>query len=70
MSVFFKSSQKRLDGIKQLQAEKRRNVESNVVSTVARGSISLQRGEYITRDDMDKLQNELTGFFGSDESKW
>jgi len=70
MSVLFKRSQKRLARIIQLQAGKRRKLESGVVAAVARGNISLQRGEYLTHEDIDKLQGDLLNFFRSNESEW
>jgi len=67
---FFNSSQKRLDEIKRQQAKRQRKIESEICAMTARGSISLQQGEYITQEDMDKLQDKLLKFFASDESKW
>lgn len=70
MFAFFKSTQKRPSEIKQQQARKRRAIESGVVSTITRGNVSLQNGEYITQEDMDDLHKKLLAFFSSDESKW
>ncbi len=70
MFRIFRKSQERLDEIKQQQARQLRNIERNVCAMVARGNISLQRGEYITRDDMDKAHAELEAFFSSKESRW
>ena len=66
----FKSSDKRLKAIKRQQALARRKIEREVVALVSRGNISLQQGEYITKEDMDTLQDELTEFFSSTESEW
>lgn len=70
MFNFFKSSQKRLQEIRQLQAKKRREIESSVCATIARGNISLQQGEYITQEDMDDLQSKMEKYFFSEQSKW
>jgi len=67
---FFNSSQKRLDEIKRQQEKQRRKIEREVCALVSSGNISLQRGEYITQEDMDKLHDKLLKFFESDESKW
>ena len=67
---FFKSSQKRLKEIKRQQALARRRTEREVCALVSSGNVSLQRGEYITQEDMDVLQNELESFFFSEKSKW
>ena len=66
----FKSSDKRLKAIKRQQALARRKIEREVVALVSRGNISLQQGEYITKEGMDTLQDELTEFFSSTESEW
>jgi len=70
MFNFFKASQGRLDEIKRQQARKQREIEREVCALISRGNVSLQRGEYITRDDMDILQSELEAFFSSKESQW
>ncbi|MGL4942351.1 MAG: hypothetical protein ACRC46_04080 [Thermoguttaceae bacterium] len=45
-------------------------MEREVCASLARGNISLQRGEYITADDVDKLQADLTRYFAAEESVW
>jgi hypothetical protein len=67
---FFRTSQKRLKEIKQQQALARLRTEREVCALVSSGNISLQRGEYITNEDMDILQNEMEAFFFSEKSKW
>jgi hypothetical protein len=69
MFGFLKKSSK-LRKIEQQQAVNRRKIESSVCATVARGNISLQQGEYITSEDMDVLQKQLTAYFSSEQSKW
>ena len=70
MPDFFGTRRKRLKEIKQRQARKQREIERNVCALVARGNISLQQGEYLTKDDLDRAQVELEAFFYSDKSKW
>jgi siroheme synthase len=69
MLYFFNASQRRLMEIAQ-QAQAHRQTEREVCAVIARGNVSLQRGEYITQEDMDSLQNELETFFSSKESIW
>ncbi|MDR0326905.1 MAG: hypothetical protein LBI05_01270 [Planctomycetaceae bacterium] len=70
MLDFFRTNRKRLEKIEQQQSRKRREIERNVCALVARGNISLQRGEYITKEDLDQAQAKLEAFFFSDKSKW
>ena len=67
---FFKASQRRLNEIKRQQALAHRKTEREVCALVSSGNVSLQQGEYITREDMDSLQNELEAFFSSKQSEW
>jgi hypothetical protein len=67
---FFKSNQRRLKEIKRQQELASRNMERSVCALVSRGNISLQRGEYITKEDLDTAQAKLETFFFSDKSKW
>ncbi len=70
MSNIFDSTKRRLSEIKRQQEKKRRGIEQGVCASIARGNISLQQGEYITQEDMDKLQKEMEDFFFSEQSKW
>lgn len=45
-------------------------MEREVCASLARGNISLQRGEYITADDIDRLQDDLVRYFATEESVW
>jgi hypothetical protein len=47
------------DAIKKRQEDRRKRLERQVCASVVRGNISLQQGNYITREDMDKLQESL-----------
>ncbi|GHT28887.1 hypothetical protein FACS18942_09670 [Planctomycetales bacterium] len=75
----FKKSRERLAAIKQQQslaylkqkqALECRKTEREVCAIIARGNVSLQRGEYITYEDMDTLQNELENYYSSKQSEW
>ena len=70
MFNFFKSHQKQLDEINWQEMRNRREIDRNVCALISRGNVALQRGEYITREDLDKAQAELENFFFSDKSKW
>ncbi|MGL6226486.1 MAG: hypothetical protein ACRC10_07660 [Thermoguttaceae bacterium] len=68
--MFFTENQQQLAAIERRQTLKRRNVERNVCARLARGSLSLQQGDYITQEDMDKVQRQMKEYFFSDRSKW
>jgi hypothetical protein len=50
------------DAIKKRQKDRRKRLERQVCASVARGNISLQQGNYITREDMDRLQESLLNY--------
>jgi len=66
----FDASKKRLNEIKRQHELARRKTEREVCALVSSGNVSLQRGEYITREDMDTLQSEMETYFSSKESEW
>jgi hypothetical protein len=70
MSSFFNTRQKWLKEIERRQDRQRLEIERNVCALISRGNISLQRGEFITKEDLDRAQSALEAFFLSDKSKW
>jgi len=69
ISDFFKASRRRHEESER-QVRRQHEIERHVCALVARGNVSLQRGEYITKDDLDRAQAKLESFFFSDKSKW
>jgi len=71
MFGFFKNKRKTaLKDIEKRQELQRREIERGICAQLSRGEPSLQRGEYFTTEDLDKLQAELVEYFLSDKSKW
>jgi hypothetical protein len=48
--------------LKKREENRQKMLEREVCASVARGNISLQQGNYIMREDMDRLQKSLLNY--------
>jgi hypothetical protein len=48
--------------LKKREENRQKMLEHQVCASVARGNISLQQGNYIMREDMDRLQKSLLNY--------